>query len=59
MECSKDNGLMVVINCRGANSAMNDCLTSYKNAEQFAKYKSLREVELLGTAVVKEVVKPE
>jgi hypothetical protein len=41
---------MVVINCRDANSAMNDCLTSYKNAEQFAKYKSLREVELLGTA---------
>ena len=54
VECSKDNGLLVVFNCRAHNAAMNDCLTSYKNADQFAKYKALREEELLGNAALKQ-----
>ena len=48
VDCSKASGILVVFKCREQNKNMNDCLTSYKNAEAFERYRSMREAELVG-----------
>eukprot|EP01036_Dinobryon_divergens_P026993 gene26994-35698_t len=37
-ECAKENGLMVVFNCRTQNSAMSACMEQHCNEEEFQKF---------------------
>ncbi|CAN0185707.1 unnamed protein product, partial [Phaeothamnion confervicola] len=47
VECSKANGILVVLSCRRESAGMNECLHTYTNPERFAEYKTIREAELL------------
>ena len=48
VDCSKEAGILVVFKCREQNKGMNACLTSFKNAEAFERYRNIRENELVS-----------
>ena len=39
VECSKENGMMVVFNCRQENTDMNDCVRQYSSDEKWKAYR--------------------
>ena len=39
VECSKEEGLMVVFKCRDFQKEVNDCMAVYNSPEAFEKYK--------------------
>ena len=43
-ECSKEQGIMVVFNCREYQKDLNDCMHVYNSPEAFEKYKQMEEL---------------
>lgn len=45
-ECAREKGLLVVVQCRHLNKALNECMAIHNSHEAFAKYKKEHEDEL-------------
>ena len=46
-DCARDQGLMVVFNCRGHNNSMNECLRHWNSDEKFEEFKRERAREII------------
>lgn len=47
-DCAKDQGLMVVFNCRKHNNSMNECLRTWNSDEKFEEFKKVKAAEILN-----------